>query len=106
MCPSRSNAAVRSRSQAGKSPIAFLKPDFYMAAVFCGDPVACTAARRKDRTGQFLFVPEINYLPQARSMYDGGYYVGVGSCQFLVLCGLPPQLVAFLALGDAALRPK
>jgi hypothetical protein len=24
----------------------------------------------KDRTGQFLFVPEINYLPQARSMYD------------------------------------
>ena len=72
MCPSRSNAAVRSRSQAGKSPIAFLKPDFYMAAVFSATPLPVRLQDGKTAQDNSCSFREINYLPQARSMYNSG----------------------------------
>jgi len=60
----------------------------------------------KDRTGQFLFVSEINYLPQARSMYNQADIRGVRTVPVLSALRFAATAGCVLGVGGCGTAVK
>jgi hypothetical protein len=74
---------------------------------FCyGDPLPVRPQDGKDRTGQFLFVSEINYLPQARSMYNQAGNTGVPTMPVLSAMRFAATAGCVLGVGGCGTAVK